>query len=103
MKTYADGVGTDSRDYTDSVLQSYSTTADVNSAITQSVNSINQSVANSYATISNLNTAKSDLRNYADGVGQSTLTTAQGYADDAVKILIQTDFPSYGYWVRIQP
>ena len=23
-----------------------------------------------------------------------------GYADDAVKILMQTDFPSYGYWVR---
>lgn len=84
LKTYADGVGTDSRDYTDSVLQSYSTTADVNSAITQSVNSINQSVANTYATISNLNTAKSDLQNYADGVGQSALTTAQGYADDAV-------------------
>ena len=23
-----------------------------------------------------------------------------GYADDAVKILMQTDFPSYGYWVK---
>lgn len=84
LKTYADGVGTDSRDYTDSVLQDYSTTSDVNSAITQSVNAINQSVANTYATISNLNTAKSELESYADGVGESTLTTAQGYANNAI-------------------
>ena len=84
LKTYADGVGTDSKDYTDSALQNYSTASEVNAAITQSANAINQSVANTYATLSNLNTAKSDMEDYADGVGQSTLTTAQGYADNAV-------------------
>ena len=90
LKTYADGVGTDSRDYTDSVLQSYSTTADVNSAITQSVNSINQSVANTYATNTALNSAKEDLEDYADTAMNSAVNTAVDNAVSQARTLANT-------------
>lgn len=81
LKTYADGVGTDSKEYTDSVLQDYSTTSEVNAAITQSANAINQSVANTYATNTALNSAKEDLEDYADTAMNSAVNTA---VDNAV-------------------
>ena len=90
LKTYADGVGTDSRDYTDSVLQDYSTTSEVNAAIIQSANAINQSVANTYATNTALNSAKDDLEDYADTAMSSAVNTAVDSAVSQARTLANT-------------
>ena len=59
----------------------------MNAAIKASVDGLSSTVSKTYATTTQLNTAKSDAissaKSYTDSAKSSALTTAKGYADDA--------------------
>lgn len=65
----------------------YSTTTAMNAAIKASVDGLSSTVSKTYATTTQLNTAKSDAistaKSYTDSAKSSALTTAKGYADAA--------------------
>lgn len=98
-KSYADGVGSDTltsakadattkannaqknaiADTTEK-LKSYSTTKEMNSAIESKADSITLSVSETYSTKTETSQSLSDAKEYADGVGSSTLSSAKSDA-----------------------
>ena len=85
-KTYAEGQAstaeTNAKNYTDGELENYSTTTEMNSAITQKANEITTSVSETYITktdsANNISTAKTEAINSAN---QSTDTKLQNYTN----------------------
>ena len=66
-------------------LKSYSTTKQMNSAISQTVEEINISVSKTYVTTETYGTGIEDAKKYADGQATGVLSSAKTYADDALK------------------
>lgn len=73
-------------DYTDGKLTDYSTTAQMNSAITQKADSITSSVSKTYATISKAtelaNTAESNAESTAQSLANQAQTNANNYTNN---------------------
>ena len=86
-KAGVDGLSANVSQISQNLENNYSTTTAMNAAIKASVDGLSSTVSKTYATTTQLNTAKSDAissaKSYTDSAKSSALTTAKGYADDA--------------------
>lgn len=86
-KAGVDGLSADITAVEQNLSQNYSTTSVMNAAIKASVDGLSTTVSKTYATTTQLNTAKNDAvstaKSYTDSAKSSALTTAKGYADAA--------------------
>lgn len=86
-KASVDGLSADITAVEQNLSQNYSTTSVMNAAIKASVDGLSTTVSKTYATTTQLNTAKNDAvstaKSYTDSAKSSALTTAKGYADAA--------------------
>lgn len=86
-KASVDGLSANVSQISQNLENNYSTTTAMNAAIKASVDGLSSTVSKTYATTTQLNTAKSDAissaKSYTDSAKSSALTTAKGYADDA--------------------
>lgn len=86
-KAGVDGLSADITAVEQNLSQNYSTTSVMNAAIKASVDGLSTTVSKTYATTTQLNTAKDDAvstaKSYTDSAKSSALTTAKGYADAA--------------------
>ena len=86
-KASVDGLSANVSQISQNLENNYSTTTAMNAAIKASVDGLSSTVSKTYATTTQLNTAKSDAissaKSYTDSAKASALTTAKGYADDA--------------------